>query len=37
MITNYTFHWWMPNVVVAHLKEGIEAVHLAAGRSLQGD
>jgi len=31
IITNYTPHWWVPNVVVAHLKEGIEAVQLAAG------
>lgn len=34
MITNYTSHWWVPNVVVAHLKEGIEAVHLATGRTV---
>lgn len=33
-ITNYTQLWWLPNVVVAHLKEGIEAVHLASGRTL---
>lgn len=33
-ITNYTQLWWLPNVVVAHLKEGIEAVHLATGRTL---
>ncbi|KAJ7953063.1 FG-GAP repeat-containing protein [Quillaja saponaria] len=33
-ITNYTQVWWVPNVVVAHQKEGIEAVHLASGRTL---
>lgn len=33
-ITNYTQLWWVPNVVVAHQKEGIEAVHLATGRTL---
>lgn len=33
-ITNYTQLWWVPNVVVAHEKEGIEAVHLASGRTL---
>ncbi|KAF5960962.1 hypothetical protein HYC85_002171 [Camellia sinensis] len=33
-ITNYTQLWWVPNVVVAHLKEGIEAVHLASGRTI---
>ncbi|XP_057449340.1 uncharacterized protein LOC130740682 [Lotus japonicus] len=33
-ITNYTQVWWVPNVVVAHLKEGIEALHLASGRTL---
>jgi hypothetical protein len=33
-ITNYTQLWWLPNVVVAHQKEGIEAVHLASGRTL---
>lgn len=33
-ITNYTQLWWLPNVVVAHQKEGIEAVHLATGRTL---
>lgn len=33
-ITNYTQLWWVPNVVVAHLKEGIEAIHLASGRTL---
>lgn len=33
-ITNYTQLWWVPNVVVAHEKEGIEAVHLATGRTL---
>ncbi|GER40391.1 FG-GAP repeat-containing protein [Striga asiatica] len=26
--------WWVPNVVVAHEKEGIEAIHLATGRTL---
>uniref|UniRef100_A0A0E0MDH5 FG-GAP repeat-containing protein n=1 Tax=Oryza punctata TaxID=4537 RepID=A0A0E0MDH5_ORYPU len=31
-ITNYTQVWWVPNVVVAHEKEGIEAVHLASGQ-----
>lgn len=34
VITNHTSHWWVPNVVVAHLKEGIEAVHLATGRTV---
>lgn len=33
-ITNYTKVWWVPNVVVAHLKEGIEVLHLASGRTL---
>lgn len=33
-ITNHTQLWWVPNVVVAHEKEGIEAVHLASGRTL---
>ncbi|KAF2312355.1 hypothetical protein GH714_034340 [Hevea brasiliensis] len=39
-ITLYSNHnklhpaWWVPNVVVAHQKEGIEAVHLASGRTL---
>lgn len=31
-ITNHTNLWWVPNVVVAHQKEGIEVVHLASGR-----
>ncbi|KAG6394572.1 hypothetical protein SASPL_145161 [Salvia splendens] len=30
-IINYTQLWWVPYVVVAHEKEGIEAVHLASG------
>lgn len=33
-ITNYTKLWWVPNVVVVHEKEGIEAIHLATGRTL---
>jgi hypothetical protein len=33
-ITNHTQLWWVPNVVVIHQKEGIEAVHLASGRTL---
>ncbi|MQM13049.1 hypothetical protein Taro_045972, partial [Colocasia esculenta] len=33
-ITNHTQLWWVPNVVVAHEKEGIEAVHLATGRTI---
>lgn len=33
-ITNHTQLWWVPNVVVAHQKEGIEAVHLATGRTM---
>ncbi|KAI0488304.1 hypothetical protein KFK09_028132 [Dendrobium nobile] len=33
-IKNHTQLWWVPNVVVAHQKEGIEAVHLASGRTL---
>ncbi|XXG66076.1 hypothetical protein AAC387_Pa05g3625 [Persea americana] len=33
-ITNYTQLWWVPNVVVVHQKEGIEAVHLASGRTI---
>ncbi|KAI7756807.1 hypothetical protein M8C21_014478 [Ambrosia artemisiifolia] len=33
-ITNYTQLWWVPNVVVAHEKEGIEVLHLASGRTL---
>lgn len=33
-ITNYTQLWWVPNVVVAHAKEGIEVLHLASGRTL---
>lgn len=33
-ITNYTQLWWVPNVVVAHHKEGIEVVHFASGRTI---
>lgn len=33
-ITNYTQLWWLPNVIVAHQKEGIEALHLATGRTV---
>ncbi|XP_034683442.1 uncharacterized protein LOC117912818 [Vitis riparia] len=33
-ITNYTQLWWVPNVVVAHQREGIEAVHLPTGRTI---
>ncbi|KAF5177334.1 Fg-gap repeat-containing protein [Thalictrum thalictroides] len=33
-ITNHTQLWWVPNVVVAHQKEGIEALHLASGRTV---
>ncbi|KAI4326101.1 hypothetical protein MLD38_031447 [Melastoma candidum] len=33
-ITNYTQFWWVPNVVVAHEEEGIEAIHLATGRTI---
>ncbi|KAG4973390.1 hypothetical protein JHK87_030211 [Glycine soja] len=33
-ITNYTQVWWVPNVVVSHQKEGIEALHLATGRTI---
>lgn len=33
-ITNFTQLWWVPNVVVAHQEEGIEAVHLASGRTV---
>ncbi|KAJ7944224.1 FG-GAP repeat-containing protein [Quillaja saponaria] len=33
-ITNYTQVWWIPNVIVAHHQEGIEAVHLASGRTI---
>ncbi|KAL4351814.1 hypothetical protein GQ457_06G039990 [Hibiscus cannabinus] len=33
-IKNNTRLWWVPNVVVAHQKEGIEAVHLASGRTI---
>ncbi|KAK8964737.1 hypothetical protein KSP40_PGU019539 [Platanthera guangdongensis] len=33
-ITNHTQLWWVPNVAVAHHKEGIEAVHLASGRTI---
>ncbi|MCO5587867.1 hypothetical protein L7F22_041819 [Adiantum nelumboides] len=33
-ITNYTKLWWVPDVLVAHLKEGIEAIHLASGRTV---
>uniref|UniRef100_A0A803KYL2 FG-GAP repeat-containing protein n=1 Tax=Chenopodium quinoa TaxID=63459 RepID=A0A803KYL2_CHEQI len=36
-ITNLTQLWWVPNVVVAHEKEGIEALHLASGRTLCKD
>ena len=32
-ITNHTQLWWVPNVVVAHQKEGIEVIHLATGRT----
>nr|ATG70691.1 FG-GAP repeat-containing protein [Hesperocyparis arizonica]ATG70692.1 FG-GAP repeat-containing protein [Hesperocyparis bakeri] len=34
MITNHTQLWWIPNVLVAHQKEGIEAIHLASGRTI---
>lgn len=33
-ITNYTQFWWVPNVVVAHEKEGIEVLHVASGRTV---
>uniref|UniRef100_A0A2P2JEZ0 Uncharacterized protein MANES_02G100000 n=2 Tax=Rhizophora mucronata TaxID=61149 RepID=A0A2P2JEZ0_RHIMU len=33
-ITNHTQLWWVPNVVVAHQKEGIEAVHVTSGRTV---
>ncbi|KAF6154026.1 hypothetical protein GIB67_026680 [Kingdonia uniflora] len=33
-ITNHTKLWWVPNVIVAHQKEGIEALHLATGRTI---
>lgn len=33
-ITNHTVLWWVPNVIVAHQKEGIEALHLASGRTI---
>ncbi|GJN39428.1 hypothetical protein PR202_gb28546 [Eleusine coracana subsp. coracana] len=33
-ITNHTQVWWVPNVAIAHEKEGIEAVHLASGRTI---
>ncbi|KAJ4785577.1 tRNA uridine 5-carboxymethylaminomethyl modification enzyme MnmG [Rhynchospora pubera] len=33
-ITNHTQVWWVPNVVVAHQKEGIEVLHLASGRTI---
>ncbi|XP_024976467.1 uncharacterized protein LOC112514307 [Cynara cardunculus var. scolymus] len=33
-ITNYTQLWWVPNVVVARQKEGIEVLHLVSGRTL---
>ncbi|KAL8168019.1 hypothetical protein V2J09_009518 [Rumex salicifolius] len=33
-ITNHTQLWWVPNVVVVHEKEGIEAFHLATGRTV---
>lgn len=31
---NGTAHWWAPNAVVAHLKEGVEAIHLYSGRTI---
>lgn len=31
---NATGHWWAPNAVVVHLKEGIEAIHLYSGRTI---
>ncbi|XP_031494569.1 uncharacterized protein LOC116260391 [Nymphaea colorata] len=34
IITNHTQLWWVPNVIVAHQKEGVEAVHLASGRTI---
>lgn len=34
IITNSTTYWWIPNVVVSHLSEGVEAVHLASGRTV---
>jgi hypothetical protein len=33
-ITNHTKVWWVPNVVLAHKKEGIEVVHLASGHTI---
>jgi hypothetical protein len=33
-ITNHTKVWWVPNVVLAHEKEGIEVVHLASGHTI---
>lgn len=33
-ISNHTQIWWIPNVIVAHEKEGIEAVHLVTGRTV---
>lgn len=33
-ITTYTKIWWVPNVVVAHQKEGIIVIHLASGRTM---
>ncbi|XP_047310479.1 uncharacterized protein LOC124914052 [Impatiens glandulifera] len=33
-ITNQTRLWWVPNVIVAHQKEGIEVIHLASGRTV---
>eukprot|EP00897_Mesotaenium_endlicherianum_P001124 jgi/Mesen1/11011/ME000098S10407 len=31
---NGTAHWWAPNAMVVHLKEGIEAIHLYSGRTI---
>lgn len=32
---NHSSHfWWAPNAIVAHLKEGIEIVHLYSGRTI---
>ena len=34
MIGKHSCHWWVPNVVGAHVKEGIEPVHFGSGRTV---
>ncbi|GBG86482.1 hypothetical protein CBR_g41477 [Chara braunii] len=33
-VGNKSGHWWAPNTIVAHLSDGIEAIHLYTGRPI---